>query len=57
MLTLKNYQQRALDTLNDYFRECAATGDPDTSFYKITRASFGQGLTYRPVAGFDPQLP
>lgn len=57
MLTLKNYQQRALDTLKNYFRECARSGDPNLSFYKITLQEFGEGIPYRPVAGFDPQLP
>jgi type III restriction enzyme len=49
MLTLKNYQQLALDTLQDYFRECAQTDDADTAFYTTTRAAYGVGMPYRQV--------
>ncbi len=50
MFTLKAYQQRALDTLRAYFRECAHSGDADVAYYKITREVFGEGLKYHPVA-------
>lgn len=56
MLTLKQYQQQALDILRTYFRECANTGDADVSFYKITRENFGAGVNYRPVQEL-PGLP
>ncbi len=56
MFTLKAYQQRALDTLRAYFRECARSGDADLAYYKITREVFGEGLKYHPVAEL-PGLP
>ena len=49
MLTLKNYQQLALDTLQDYFRECARTDDADTAFYTTTRAAYSVGMPYHQV--------
>src|SRR3972149_2676538 len=56
MFTLKAYQQRALDTLRAYFRECARSGDADLAYYKTTREVFGEGLKYHPVADL-PGLP
>jgi len=53
---LKTYQQRALDTLQKYFRRCAETDDADTSFYQITREEFSVGIPYRPVREL-PGLP
>jgi type III restriction enzyme len=53
---LKTYQQRALDTLQRYFRRCAETDDADTSFYQVTREEFGAGIPYHPVREL-PGLP
>ncbi|MEW5721438.1 MAG: DEAD/DEAH box helicase family protein, partial [Chloroflexota bacterium] len=50
MLQLKDYQQRALEWLRDYFAECVRLDDADTAFYEITKRNFGQGIPYRPVA-------
>lgn len=56
MLTLKEYQQRALDTLRSYFALCGHFGNPDTAFYEVTREIHGAGLRYSPVKGL-PGLP
>lgn len=56
MLPLKDYQQRALDTLRAYFRLSQQLGDADTAFYHLTRETFGRGVPYRPVEGL-PGLP
>ena len=50
MLTLKTYQQNALDALAAYCQQCVASGDPDLAFYTITRQHFHQGIPYRAVA-------
>lgn len=56
MFTLKEYQQRSLDTLKAYFRLSQQLGDADTAFYRLTRETHGQGIPYRPVEGL-PGLP
>lgn len=56
MLTLKEYQERALDTLQTYFRLSQQLGDADTAFYRLTREAFGRGIPYQPVEGL-PGLP
>lgn len=56
MLTLKEYQERALDTLQTYFRLSQQLGDADTAFYRLTRETFGRGVPYQPVEGL-PGLP
>ncbi len=53
MLTLKEYQERALDTLRTYFQLTQQFGDADTAFYRLTRESFGRGVSYQPVAGLN----
>ncbi|MBN2301144.1 MAG: DEAD/DEAH box helicase family protein [Lentisphaerae bacterium] len=53
---LKDYQQRALNALSTYFRECAETGDADTAFYSTTKKVFGTGIPYIPVKEL-PGLP
>lgn len=52
MLTLKNYQQRALSALTDYFELVSRTNDADTAFYQLTRELYERGQTYNPI----PQL-
>jgi len=56
MLTLKEYQERALDTLQAYFRLSQQLGDADTAFYRLTRETFGRGVPYQPVDDL-PGLP
>ncbi len=40
MLTLKEYQQRTLDTLKQYFSVCSNLKDPDTAFYSLTKSPY-----------------
>ena len=56
MLILKDYQQRSLDALKDYFAECAKTDDADTAFYSISKQTWGRGIPYNPVKEL-PGLP
>ena len=56
MLTLKQYQQRTLDTLAAYFQACLKFGNTDTAFYEITRQRYGTGIAYVPVREL-PDLP
>ncbi len=49
MLTLKEYQQRALDTLQTYFRLSEQMGNADDAFYRLTRETTGHGISYHPV--------
>lgn len=53
MLTLKQYQQNTLDSLRDYFIECARLDEADTAFYRMTKRNFGLGLSYNPVPGLE----
>ena len=32
MITLKDYQQRVLDSLRDFFRRCAHFGQPENAY-------------------------
>ncbi len=32
MITLKDYQSRVLDSLRDFFRQCAKDGRPEAAF-------------------------
>ncbi len=56
MLTLKEYQTRALDALRLYFRACLQFGDANTAYYDVTRQIFGTGIPYREVKEL-PGLP
>jgi type III restriction enzyme len=56
ILALKEYQQRALDTLQRYFQLSQQLGDADTAFYQLTRETYGHGIPYRPIEGL-PGLP
>ena len=56
MLQLKDYQQRTLQALTDYFRACLQFGDAGLAFYAITQQKFGQGIPYIPVKEL-PGLP
>jgi type III restriction enzyme len=55
-LPLKEYQQRALDTLQSYFRLAQQLDDADTAFYRLTRETRGHGIPYHAIEGL-PGLP
>ncbi len=56
MLLLKDYQERALDALRDYFRECTNTDDANVSFYKTTKKTIGMNVGYNKIEEL-PDLP
>jgi type III restriction enzyme len=53
----KTYQQLVLDSVEAYFRLTRQLGDADTAFYRVTRELWGHGVGYRPIDGFDTQMP
>jgi type III restriction enzyme len=56
-MQLKDYQQRALDTLREYFRKCLQYGKAGLAFTDITSEKFaGLGLPYHPVIEL-PNIP
>jgi type III restriction enzyme len=59
MITLKGYQQRALDSLREFFRLTARNGVPDFSFREITRRLSGEPVPYVPVSasGLESDMP
>lgn len=59
MITLKDYQERVLDSLREFFRVAARTCDPDSAFRAVTRRTFGEAMPYWPVSasGLDRQMP
>ncbi len=58
MITLKDYQERVLESLRDFFRLTAQTKKPDAAFREVTRR-FGEAAPYLPVtaAGLGPDMP
>jgi type III restriction enzyme len=56
MLALKNYQERALTALREYFQECSGTKDASVSFYSVTKKTFGKNIPYNNVKEL-PGLP
>ncbi len=59
MITLKDYQERVLDSLREFFRLAAQTGNPDTAFREVTRRVYGETMPYFPVsvAGLESRMP
>jgi type III restriction enzyme len=53
MLTLKGYQESALEYLAEYFQRVSSEKDPDSAFYALTKESFGKGIPYHPVPGLE----
>lgn len=53
----KDYQQRVLESVEQYFVACHETGDANTAFYKTTLELWGHGQPYRPLAGFAADMP
>lgn len=58
MITLKDYQERVLESLRDFFRLAAQTKKPDAAFREVTRR-FGEAAPYIPVpaAGLGADMP
>ena len=59
MITLKDYQERVLDSLREFFRLAAHTRNPDRAFREVTRLSFRKAVPYIPVSvtGLDDRMP
>ena len=59
----KKYQQDpatgggVLDSVEAYFQACHQHGRASWAFTAVTEALWGQGLAYRPLAGFSPDMP
>lgn len=50
MITLKDYQERVLDSLREFFRLTARTGDPSSAFRDTTRKLTGEAMPYLPIS-------
>lgn len=59
MITLKDYQQRVLDSLRDFLRICARDRNPSAAFQRVLEKNGGQIFPYIPVAasGLEPDMP
>lgn len=53
----KNYQAQVLDSIQQYFQQCHAVGSPSTAFHVTTEQLWGQGMAYRALSGFAPDMP
>lgn len=59
MITLKDYQERVLDSLRDFFRQCAHERRPEAAFQTVQLKNNRVPLPYLPVnaAGLDAGMP
>ena len=60
MIVLKDYQNRVLDSLRDFFRQCSKDGRPEAAFQAVQlRNDVRQPVPYLPVAvaGLSPGMP
>lgn len=59
MIALKDYQIRVLDSLREFFRLTARSGDPSGSFSEVTQRTLGVPAPYFPVpvAGLGSGMP
>lgn len=59
MITLKDYQECVLDSLREFFRLTAQTGNPDAAFRDTTRKLYGEAMPYLPVSatGLGDRMP
>jgi len=60
MITLKPYQERVLDSLRDFFRECSRDGRPEGAFQAVQFSNGNSSpVPYIPVnaAGLSPGMP
>jgi type III restriction enzyme len=53
MMTLREYQQKALDILSEYYRSCVELSDANVAFYQCCLHVFGKGIGYQPVPGLS----
>ena len=59
MIALKDYQNRVLDSLREFFRRTARLQDPGPAFAEASGRSFGVPMPYVPVsvAGLEARMP
>jgi len=59
MITLKDYQQRVLDSLRDFFRQCSKDGRPEAAFQAVQLRNGRTPMPYIPVtaAGLAAGMP
>ncbi len=60
MIALKDYQERVLDSLRDFFHQCSKDGRPEAAFQAVQlRNDVRQPVPYLPVAvaGVSPGMP
>ncbi|MFA6093674.1 MAG: DEAD/DEAH box helicase family protein [Elusimicrobiota bacterium] len=59
MITLKDYQERVLDSLRDFFRQCSKDGRPEDAFKAVQLKNGVQPAPYLPVQadGLTPGMP
>ncbi|MBI2859730.1 MAG: DEAD/DEAH box helicase family protein [Chloroflexi bacterium] len=59
MIVLKDYQQRVLDSLRDFFRQCAREGRPEEAFKAVQLRNGLYPVPYLSVsaAGLKPDMP
>ena len=59
MITLKDYQNRVLDSLREFFRQCSRDGSPETAFQRVQAQNGHLPTPYLPVsaAGLTPGMP
>jgi len=59
VITLKDYQERVLESLREFFRLTAQTGKPDTASRDTTRKLYGEAMPYLPVSaiGLENGMP
>jgi type III restriction enzyme len=59
MITLKDYQERVLDSLRAFFRQCAREGRPEAAFAAVQQRNGQMPVPYLPVpaAGLAPGMP
>ena len=59
MITLKEYQNRVLDSLRDFFRQCSKDGRPESAFQAVQLRNNSTPVPYIPVqaAGLTAGMP
>jgi len=59
MIQLKDYQDRVLDSLRGFFRQCSKDGSPETAFYQTQLKNGREPVPYIPVsaAGLQAGMP
>lgn len=59
MIVLKDYQNRVLDSLREFFHSCASDGSPAAAFRRVQELTGQKPTNYLPVVGADlsPETP